>query len=120
MDGGVADNTPISHAVLLGADVVYVLPTGHTCADVPPPKTALGMALHALAVLIGQQLVRDVAGLAEATTLHVVPPLCPLDVSPADFRHTAELIERAEASTDTWLSEQRPLWGRRVLGPHPH
>ena len=32
MDGGVANNTPISHAVELGAERIYVLPTGHACA----------------------------------------------------------------------------------------
>src|SRR5436190_5837465 len=37
MDGGVANNTPISHAVDLGADEIYVLPTGHACALDEPP-----------------------------------------------------------------------------------
>src|SRR5215216_4905681 len=32
MDGGVANNTPISHAVELGAERIYVLPTGHACS----------------------------------------------------------------------------------------
>lgn len=32
MDGGVANNTPISHAVAPGAREIYVLPTGHACA----------------------------------------------------------------------------------------
>lgn len=32
IDGGVANNTPISHAVDLGADEIYVLPTGYACA----------------------------------------------------------------------------------------
>jgi NTE family protein len=32
MDGGVANNTPISHAVVLGAERIYVPPTGHACA----------------------------------------------------------------------------------------
>ena len=38
MDGGVANNTPISHAVELGAEVIYVLPTGHACALKEPPR----------------------------------------------------------------------------------
>ena len=33
MDGGVANNTPISHAVELGAERIYVLPTGHACCS---------------------------------------------------------------------------------------
>src|SRR5207248_10307438 len=48
MDGGVANNTPISHAVQLGAREIYVLPSGHACALEQPPSSALGLALHAL------------------------------------------------------------------------
>jgi NTE family protein len=42
MDGGVANNTPISHAIALGARDIYVLPAGHTCALERPPGSALG------------------------------------------------------------------------------
>lgn len=48
MDGGVANNTPISHAIQLGAREIYVLPTGHACALEQAPASALGMALPAL------------------------------------------------------------------------
>jgi NTE family protein len=48
MDGGVANNTPISHAVELGAQQIYVLPTGHACALEQPPRAALTMAVNAL------------------------------------------------------------------------
>jgi NTE family protein len=120
MDGGVADNTPISHAVRLGCSTIYVLPTGHTCADVPPPKSALGMVLHAITVMIGQQLVRDVAHYRPEVELHVVPPLCPLAVFPGDFRHTAELIERGDASTRTWLEKERPAASAEGVGRHRH
>lgn len=33
MDGGVVNNTPLSHAVALGADVAYVLPTGYAATS---------------------------------------------------------------------------------------
>jgi NTE family protein len=48
MDGGVANNTPISHAVELGAERIYVLPTGHACALEEAPRGALAVALHAI------------------------------------------------------------------------
>jgi NTE family protein len=51
MDGGVANNTPISHAVELGAERIYVLPTGHACSLDEPPRGALAMALHAISLL---------------------------------------------------------------------
>jgi NTE family protein len=41
MDGGVANNTPISHAIQLGAREIYVLPTGHACALEEAPGSAL-------------------------------------------------------------------------------
>jgi NTE family protein len=41
IDGGVANNTPISHAAELGARRIYVVPTGHACALQEPPGGAL-------------------------------------------------------------------------------
>ena len=41
IDGGIADNAAVSQAVTLGADVVYVLPTGYACALEQPPATPL-------------------------------------------------------------------------------
>jgi NTE family protein len=37
VDGGVAENTPISHAIALAASEIYVLPTGHAYALERPP-----------------------------------------------------------------------------------
>ena len=61
MDGGTVNNTPISHAAALGADVVWVLPAGYSCALQAAPASALGMAPHGLAVLIHQRLAADCA-----------------------------------------------------------
>ena len=60
MDGGVANNTPISHAVELGAERIYVLPTGHACALTEPPGGALAMALHAVSLLTHRRLIDDI------------------------------------------------------------
>jgi NTE family protein len=41
VDGGVAENTSISHAIALAASEIYVLPTGHAYAlERPPPLDA--------------------------------------------------------------------------------
>ena len=60
IDGGVANNTPISHAVELGAEQIYVLPTGHACALKEPPGGALAVALHAISLLTQRRLVDDI------------------------------------------------------------
>src|SRR5262249_59385007 len=56
MDGGVANNTPISHAVELGARTIYVLPTGPACALEEPPRGALATALPPIAPLTQRRL----------------------------------------------------------------
>lgn len=107
MDGGIANNTPISHASALGADEIWVLSTGHSCALTEPPGSALGMALHAFNVAIEQRLALDVLEFAElGATLHVVPPLCPVDVVPTDFSQADRLIAAAHRQTLIWMQQQ--------------
>ena len=74
MDGGVANNTPISHAIALGAHEIYVLPTGHACALERAPGTALGMALHALSLLTHSRLITDIELHRHEAKLVVLPP----------------------------------------------
>ena len=93
MDGGVANNTPISHAVELGATEIYVLPTGHACALDEPPGSALGMALHAVSLLTQRRLIDDIERHRAEVKLIVLPPPCPLGVQPIDFGCAPTLIE---------------------------
>jgi NTE family protein len=113
VDGGLADNAAISVAVALGADTVYVLPTGYSCALTQPPATALAVAIQSLGLLIQQQLITDVAHFAEHVDLKVLPPLCPLAVSASDFRQARSLIERAHAASRSWID------GGGLDLPHP-
>ena len=122
MDGGVANNTPISHAVALGARTVYVLPTGHACALEQPPASALGMALHALTLLARSRLIADIESHRNLARLVVMPPPCPLAIQPTDFAHADELIERsleeARAFLDRGGTERPPI--RTRMHPPPH
>ncbi|HEX2072138.1 MAG TPA: patatin-like phospholipase family protein [Geodermatophilus sp.] len=122
VDGGLADNAAISQAVAVGADRIYVLPTGYACALPFPPTHALAVAVQALTLLIQQRLVRDVALYADQVDLVVLPPLCPLRISGIDFRHAAELCRRAHASSAAWLDSGAAVLPRpeRILGLHGH
>ena len=121
MDGGVGNNTPISHAVSLGVDRVWVLSTGHACALTEPPGNPLAMGLHALNLLLHKQLVVDVERYESEVELRVLPPLCPLTVSPIDFSHSAELIDRAYRAATAWLDEDHaPVGQARFMGLHHH
>jgi NTE family protein len=105
VDGGLADNAAISVAVEAGADRVFVLPTGYSCALAEAPATALATAMQSLGLLIQQRLIADVAYFAERVDLNVLPPLCPVAVSPSDFRHASSLIARAHASSTRWIRD---------------
>jgi len=105
MDGGVANNTPISHAVELGASEIYVLPTGNACALTEPPRGALAMALHALSLLTQRRLIEDIESHRDGTKLVVLPPPCPLSIQPIDFGHADMLIERAYTDACEFLDD---------------
>ena len=122
IDGGVADNAAVSQAVALGADIIYVLPTGYACALEDAPSTPLGSALQALTLMIEQRLVLEVAHFAEHADIRVLPPLCPLSVPSSDFRHGALLVERARAATLRWIDEGGPRLEHpeRFLSLHRH
>ena len=122
VDGALANNAAISQAVALGADRIFVLPAGVTCALTTPPASPYASALQALSFLTQQRLIRDVATYADQAELHVIPPLCPLTVSSADFSHAASLIDRARNATGRWLdnrSDELPHQ-ERFLSLHEH
>lgn len=121
MDASVVNNTPVSHAVRLGATIVYVLPTGYACALPETPQSALGMVLQALTLLIERQLMDDIDRYESTVELHVIPPLCPLSVSPVDFGRGEYLIGRAYATSVGWLETGGRLSGqRKLLDFHDH
>lgn len=122
IDGGVADNAAISQAIDLGADLIYVLPTGYTCDLREVPRTALASAVHALTLLMEQRLIVDVEHYEDRIDIRVMPPLCPLSVSSIDFRHTARLIADSYEATAGWLKteDKRSRKPERVLSLHSH
>jgi NTE family protein len=122
IDGGVANNTPVSSAIKLGATRIIVLPTGLSCALTAPPRGAVALAMHAVNLLVMRQLVSDIEHFSRHAEIIVLPPLCPVTVTSYDFSQSAELIRRAEASTRLWL-KQNGLHSRGTpeeLLPHEH
>src|SRR4029077_17698359 len=117
VDGGVANNTPISDAAELGASKIYVLPTGITCELPTPPRGAVGMLVHAITLLINQRLVGDIEAFSQEAELIVLPPPCPLNVLPSEFSHAGELIEQAYELASTALDHPDPAayWTPRSL-----
>jgi NTE family protein len=109
VDGGVVNNTPISHAVELGAERIYVLPTDDPGARSLPvgPRGALDAAVHAFTLLVGARLQEDIARYATRAELIVLPAVNHHRVQPTDFGHSSRLIGQCLAAA------------RSVLDPAP-
>lgn len=111
VDGALANNAALSIAAEAGADRIYVLPTGYSCALTAPPRSALGVVAQASNLLLHQRLVQDVRHFAGSARLLVLPPPCPIKVSAIDFRHAAGLIADGRAAAGAWLDREasRPV-----------
>ncbi|MFZ2510477.1 MAG: patatin-like phospholipase family protein [Gordonia sp. (in: high G+C Gram-positive bacteria)] len=122
VDGGVADNTSLAPTITAGADTVYVLPTGYACALTEPPGDAASMALHGTTLLIHKRLIREIDEYSAAADLIVLPPPCPLDVSPRDFGRAEELMDRAyhDAIAALAIDGGRRRQPSRMIGLHTH
>src|SRR6266851_1825735 len=105
-DGGIAGNTPVSHAVALGAQRIYVLPTANPGdRGLPrPPRAALAAAVHAVTVLTNARLHGDLARYAQSAELIVLPAANPGHIPPTDFGHVGQLITQALAAARTALT----------------
>lgn len=108
VDGGLGPHRSLAHADSLGVDEIYLVPAGHPCAPRRAPTSALAVTLTAFSLLVHVQLLTEVEGYAGHARLHVLPPLCPLAVSPADFRHAGPLMSRAREAVTAWLDGQGP------------
>lgn len=120
VDGGVSSNVPIAHAVERGATTVYVLPTGYACALHSAPRSALGVALQSISLLLQQRLAADIVRFSGEVDLRVLPPLCPLSVLPIDFSHSADLIARSVTLSAAWLDRGDWSSAVEILALHEH
>ena len=111
VDGGVVNNTPISHAVELGAERIYVLPTDDPLARALPTayRGALDAAVHAFTLLVGARLEADLAHYAAAAELVVLPAVNRGRIQPTDFEHSSHLIGAALAAARAALAGPRAV-----------
>jgi NTE family protein len=99
VDGGVVNNTPIRHAVELGAERVYVLPTQEPRFVQPePPRTALDAAIYGIGLLVGSRLEEDIVRYQGDVELIVLPAANTRHVQPTDFEHSSRLASEAHAA----------------------
>ena len=73
LDGGLVNSIPISRAVRLGADVVWVLHVGRIEEPLEPPRYPWEVGFVAFEVARRHRFHHDVADLPEGVTVHVLP-----------------------------------------------
>ncbi|HWX96506.1 MAG TPA: patatin-like phospholipase family protein [Solirubrobacteraceae bacterium] len=109
VDGGVVNNTPISHAVALGAERIYVLPTQDPARPLAHVSIgALDAGIHALSLLIDRQLEADLERFSRVAELIVLPARNATSVQPASFEHASRLIGETLAAARDHLAPRSP------------
>jgi NTE family protein len=107
IDGGVVNNTPISHAVELGAERIFVLPTQDPMATPQRVvRSALDAAVHGLGLLVGSRLRSDIARYSRDAELIVLPAPDTSGVQPTSFEHSSRLIREALAGARATLASR--------------
>lgn len=107
VDGGVVNNTPISHAVELGAERIYVLPTQDQHARVDRvPRTALDAAIQGLGLLMESRLKADIVRYSQEAELIVLPAPDTAGLQPTNFGHAARLMGDALGAARALLADQ--------------
>jgi NTE family protein len=107
IDCGMVNNGPISDAVELGAEKIYVPPTkdpGHPAERVP--QTALDAAIYGLSLLNGSRLEADIARYSREVELIVLPAPDAAGVQPTSFEHSTRLMTEARVAARTALARE--------------
>ncbi len=103
LDGGIANDIPVSRAADLGAELAYVLNVGTLDRDFTEPKRPIDVALQALWLTRRLRYDEDRVRLAEQMEMVFLPYGSPPRTRYDDFSHSAELITQAYAATAAHL-----------------
>lgn len=103
IDGAVVDNVPMSRAVAAGAERVFVLHVGNFARPRPRPQRPIDVLLQSFSIARNHRFMLDIDLVPDDIEVVVIPGLDPGNVKRNDFSRTAELIERAHASTAAFL-----------------
>lgn len=119
VDAAMVNNAPISHAVALGAERIYILPTqGPSRAPGRLPRNALDAAIQALGMRTNDQLRADLARYERDAELIVLPAPSEQRVLPTDFRHASWLAADGLATARAALAESPATRGRPTGSAH--
>src|SRR3954452_1351643 len=103
IDGGVVDNVPISRAVHLRAERVYVLHVGNFSRPRQLPKRPIDILLQSFSIARNHRFLAETEDPPEGTELVVLPAVDPGRIRRNDFSRSRELIARGHAAASEFL-----------------
>jgi NTE family protein len=116
IDGGVVNHTPISDAVELGAERIYVLPTqGPHSRSAHVSAGALDAAIHGLHLLVRDRLEADLTRYAADVELILLPTPDDWRVAPTSFKEAERLIAHGRAAARTVLQRSPRVAHLRLM-----
>jgi NTE family protein len=107
VDGGIADNVPISPAVGAGAKEIYVIHVGFKC---PMPRGRLrgvDVLWRSIGMLLNRTLADDVRRFADSARIVVLPSPCVAPTPIWNLSRGRELIAEAHRMVGVFLDQER-------------
>ena len=106
VDGAVVNNVPISRALSLGADRVFVLHVGNFDKPRPQPKRPIDALLQSFSIARNYRFLAETADPPAGVEVIVLPSLDPQNVKYNDFTRSGELMARGRATAGAFLDAQ--------------
>jgi NTE family protein len=106
IDGAIVDNVPISKALALGADRIFVLHVGNFDRPRRQPKRPIDALLQSFSIARNYRFLAETANPPDGVDVVVLPGVDPGNVKYNDFGRSPELIARGRAVTAGFLDSQ--------------
>ncbi|MCU1353597.1 MAG: Patatin [Acidimicrobiales bacterium] len=103
LDGAIVNDVPVSRAVELEADIIYVLHVGSWDRPRPEPKRPIDMAMYAYWLARRSRFRRDLASIPTDIEVIVLPPGGTPSIRYNDFGHSDEMIAASYRATCAFL-----------------
>ena len=106
IDGAVVDNVPLTKALTLGAERVFVLHVGNFDRPRRAPKRPIDALLQSFSIARNYRFLAETAQERDDVDVVVLPSIDPGNVKYNDFGRSPELIARGRAMTASFLEAQ--------------
>jgi len=103
LDGAIVNDVPVSRAVELGADRIFVLHVGSWDRPRPEPKRPIDMAMYAYWLARRSRFQRDLAAIPADIEVLVLPPGATPVIRYNDLGHSDEMIASAYQASSAFL-----------------